>query len=154
MFIFENIIKQLNIPTLNKILKENFDLSYNNIICEGMLDKIIAKIIYNELQKDFKDMSAFELGLIDKNGKIIKKPETMSEKNTLDKLKLFIIELKKKLSNDEQRKLISILKNETIRESTTTAGSSHFRQGIDKVQKRKDLDEKDIKFTAKIKGRI
>ena len=44
-------------------------------------DKAYATLILNTLIKPFESQKAFSLGLIDKNGKLIKKPDTDEEKD-------------------------------------------------------------------------
>lgn len=50
------------------------------------LDKAYATLILNILLKPFETQKAYNLGIIDKNGKVIKKPETEEEKDSYNPL--------------------------------------------------------------------
>lgn len=64
----------------------------------GAFSKLQAYMFAALLAKDFTKWPAYELGVIDENGKLLKKPSSIEEKNSLDvfenlirKIKLIIL---------------------------------------------------------------
>jgi len=46
-----------------------------------VVDNLIAYRVLSMLVKNFEDTQAFKLGLIDKKGKMVKKPQTTAERD-------------------------------------------------------------------------
>ena len=82
-------------------------LDFNEIIRETTENGITMGYLLNRLQTPFNKWPAFQLGLIDESGKIIKKPETVIERAVLTKSDLYIIRLKSLINEAE----LSILNN-------------------------------------------
>jgi len=64
-------------------------------LSEGrFVDYTMVFLIGRRLLRKVKDWPAFKLGLLDENGKVIKKPVTSEEKDSLTLLDRFILQLK------------------------------------------------------------
>jgi hypothetical protein len=60
-----------------------------------LVDNIIAAKLLKLLTTPFEEMDAFKLGIIDKDGNRIRKPQTMEDERAYNMLVRFIINLKK-----------------------------------------------------------
>lgn len=77
------------------------------------IEKTIITKMIDILEKDFKDLPAYELGLIDAKGNLTSKtPRTATEKKALTDLTAFVIQLKQHI---EFRKFLSKDKYQTMR---------------------------------------
>lgn len=68
------------------------------LLQEGRLgDLIIVGILVKRIIKPIEKSKAFQLGLIDKKGKLIRKPKTKEEKNAYTILDKFVFKIKRLL---------------------------------------------------------
>lgn len=78
-----------------------------------LLDRQYALRILKMLATDFKDMDAYKQGIIDKNGKVLKKTyqlKTQAEKKAYTYLDRLIVILKKQIKQNEKRGDYSLTK--------------------------------------------
>jgi len=70
------------------------------LIQEGRLgDLIVIGVLVRKMLKPIEKTKAFQLGIIDKKGKRIKKPQTKDEKNAYTILDKFVFKLKRLLGH-------------------------------------------------------
>jgi len=60
-----------------------------------VVDNLIAYRVLSMLVKNFEDTQAFKLGLIDKKGKMVKKPQTTAERDAYTYLHKLVFNMKK-----------------------------------------------------------
>jgi len=84
------------------------NLKDSEFLTEGrFIDYTIVFIIGKKLLTPFKKWRAYELGLIDEKGKIIKKPETSEEKDSLTLLDKFIMKVKRLIKTKNKLVLLT-----------------------------------------------
>jgi hypothetical protein len=74
-------------------------IEFNNMIKETLNDGIVAGLLFKKLSDPVKKWPAYKLGLIDENGKIIKKPESIQEKSALTPIDLYVLRIKNMLGD-------------------------------------------------------
>lgn len=68
--------------------------SFNPLALEAFENGIIGGLLISKLSESITDMRAYELGLIDSNGRRLREPETLEERNALTLTDKFILQLK------------------------------------------------------------
>lgn len=76
-------------------------VDFNNMIKESMNNGITVGILMKRLSLPFKDWPAFKLGIINENGVIIKKPNSLIEKNAFTNVDAYITKIKRMLSEHQ-----------------------------------------------------
>lgn len=76
-------------------------MKFSELLQEGAMSRITTTYMAYRfgklLKKDFTDWEAYKFGLIDEEGKIIKKPTSKEEKNTLGTIETLARKIKKTL---------------------------------------------------------
>jgi len=75
---------------------------FREVLTEGrFIDYTIIFVIARRLLRKMEDWPAFKLGLIDEKGKILKKPKTPEEKDSLTLLDRFILSLRRNVAKNK-----------------------------------------------------
>lgn len=76
-------------------------IDYNAMIKETIENGITLGYLLRRLCMPIEEWNAYKIGLIDKNGTIIRKPTTIEERALLSKSDIYVLKLKKLISESE-----------------------------------------------------
>jgi hypothetical protein len=83
-------------------------VEFNSMLRDSIEKSVIGGYLMNKLETPIKETEAYKMGIVDKSGKLLKKPKTLKEKAVYSRLDEYVFNLKKILGPQ-----ISILNSTT-----------------------------------------